>query len=88
MGKVLFKCEPALDQRRLELARLTCRVFDLDQNLLRTGPPDPSSMPGAPIPYDTSLSLPRTAALLRHRPSPVDELLKRFRAERELAGVP
>ena len=84
----VFHCCGAEAVGRFELARTACRVFELDESRLRTGPPDPSSMPGVPIPYDTSLSLPRTAELLRHRPSPLTELLERFRTERERAGVP
>ena len=70
---------------RLELAHLACRVFELDDSLLRTGPPDAHSMPGVRIPYDTSISTPRTSTLLGHRPTPILELLQRFRIEREQA---
>jgi len=37
---------------RMDLARLTCEVFDLDLELLRSGPPDPALLPDAAIPYD------------------------------------
>ncbi|MEP6661402.1 MAG: sugar nucleotide-binding protein [Acidimicrobiales bacterium] len=84
----VFHCCGAEAVGRFELARRACRVFGLDESRLRTGPPDAASMPGVPIPYDTSISLPRTAEMLRHRPSPLTELLERFRAERELAEVP
>jgi dTDP-4-dehydrorhamnose reductase len=84
----VFHCCGAEAVGRFELARTACRVFELDESRLRTGPPDPTSMPGVPIPYDTSISLPRTAEILRHRPSPLTDLLERFRAERERAGVP
>ncbi|MGI9621834.1 MAG: SDR family oxidoreductase, partial [Acidimicrobiales bacterium] len=36
---------------RMELAELACEVFELDRSLLRSGPADPDSMPGSPIPY-------------------------------------
>ncbi len=71
---------------RMDLARLACDVFDLDPSLLRSGPPDPTAMPGAPIPYDTSITAPRTAALLDHTPSALRHLLERFREEYEAAA--
>jgi dTDP-4-dehydrorhamnose reductase len=64
---------------RMELARLAARVFELDDGLLRSGPPIP--MPGVPIPFDTSITAPRTARLLDHRPTPLVDLLTRFRDE-------
>lgn len=49
---------------RVELARAACAVFDLDPTLIRTGPvPDEARLP-ALVPYDTSLSTPRTDELL------------------------
>ena len=71
---------------RMELARLACEVFDLDPDLLRSGPPDPEAMPGAPIPYDTSIVAPRTSRLLEREPVGVRELLVRFRSEYEAAA--
>ncbi len=81
----VFHCCGADSLGRMELARLTCEVFDLDPVLLRSQPPDPALMPGVPVPYDTSITAPRTAALLDHGPSPVRTLLERFRAEYEAA---
>jgi hypothetical protein len=37
------------------------------------------------VPYDTSITLPRTARLLDHEPTPVRRLLERFREEYEAA---
>jgi dTDP-4-dehydrorhamnose reductase len=71
---------------RMELARLACQVFGLDPSLLMSGPPDPEAMPGAPIPYDTSITAPRTTELLDHQPAPIMDLLVRFRREYETAG--
>jgi dTDP-4-dehydrorhamnose reductase len=71
---------------RMELARLACEVFDLDPDLLRSGPPDPEGLLGAPIPYDTSITCPRTSLLLDHVPAPILELLSRFREEYETAA--
>lgn len=72
---------------RMELARLACEVFDLDPGLLRSGPPDSEAMPGPPIPYDTSITSPRTSRLLDHEPAPVRQLLGRFRDEYESAAT-
>lgn len=66
---------------RMELARLTCEVFGLDSSLLRSGPPDPVAMPGVPIPYDTSITAPRTSRLLERQPAPLRGLLERFLRE-------
>ena len=68
---------------RMELAHLACEVFSLDPHLLRSGPPDPAAMPGAPIPYDTSITAPRTSRLLEREPVAVRDLLVRFREEYE-----
>ena len=72
---------------RMELAHLACDVFDLDPALLRSGPPDPEAMPGAPIPYDTSIVAPRTSQLLDRETVGVRELLVRFREEYEAAAA-
>lgn len=68
---------------RRELAELTCEVFELDPSLLRFGPPDPDANATAPIPYDTSLTTPRTDALLHRSATPVRALLERFRVQLE-----
>ena len=71
---------------RMELAHLACEVFDLDPALVRSGPVPPDEMLPAPVPYDTSLTTPRTADLLDHPPTPIRELLRRFRAEYDAAS--
>ena len=77
----VFHCCGADGIGRAELARLTCRVFDLDPGLLDFGPPDAAAMSGAPIPYDTTLTAPRTSRLLGREPTPLRLLLERFRDE-------
>jgi dTDP-4-dehydrorhamnose reductase len=79
----VFHCCGADSVTRRELAELTCEVFDLDAALLRYGPPDPESMLAAPIPYDTSLTTPRTDRLLGRTATPVRTLLTRFRQSAE-----
>lgn len=79
----VFHCCGADSAGRMELARMACDVFGLDPGLLRTGPPDVGAMPKVPIPYDTSITAPRTAQLLDHEPTPLRALLERFRAEYE-----
>ena len=82
----VFHCCGADAVGRMELAELTCEVFGLDSSLLRSGSPEAQAMPNVPIPYDTSISAPRTAELLDHEPTPVRQLLERFRAECEAAA--
>jgi dTDP-4-dehydrorhamnose reductase len=82
----VFHCCGGEAMGRMELARLACDVFELDSSLLDSGPPDPSAMPDAPIPYDTSITAPRTSRLLDHEPSSVRDLLLRFRREYEAAA--
>ncbi len=79
----VFHCCGADSVGRMELARMACDAFDLDPGLLRSGPPDPAALPGAPIPYDTSITAPRTSELLGRSPTPLTELLARFREEFE-----
>lgn len=81
----VFHCCGGEGIGRMELARLACDVFGLDLSLLRSGPPDPEAMPDAPIPYDTSITAPRTTSLLDHQPARVRDLLVRFRREYETA---
>ncbi len=75
--------EPAT---RRKLALLTCEVFGLDVGLLRFAAPPTGALPDAPIPYDTSITMPRTAELLGHEPTPLRRLLERFREEYEAAA--
>ena len=68
---------------RMELARETARVFELDEALIDSGPPDPAAIPPAPVPYDTSMDARATARALDTELPSVRDLLERFRAERE-----
>src|SRR5690606_31592124 len=66
---------------RQELAEHTCRIFDLDPDLLRTGRvPEAARLP-APVPFDTSLSTPRTDEILGVRPHGIDAQLRALRDE-------
>ncbi len=82
----VFHCCGADAIGRMDLARLTCDVFDLDPSLLDSGPPPPQVMPPAPIPYDTSITAPRTSRLLNRQPTPLRDLLEQFRSEYEAAA--
>jgi dTDP-4-dehydrorhamnose reductase len=78
----VFHCCGGEATTRMELARAAAQVFELDESLLRSGPPEPDALPPARIPYDTSLDARGTArALGRNLPS-VRELLHGLRAER------
>jgi dTDP-4-dehydrorhamnose reductase len=81
----IFHCCGGEPAGRLELAELACDVFELDASLLDVGPPDPEAMPAGSVPYDTSISMPRTARLLDHEPTPLRTNLERFRVEYEAA---
>ena len=77
----VFHCCGSESVGRMELAELACDVFELDRSLLRSGPPDPGSMLAGSVPYDTSLSVTRSAEILGHEPLSVAEILRRFRQE-------
>lgn len=79
----VFHCCGADAVTRRELAELTCAVFDLDPSMLCYGPPDPESMLAAPVPYDTSLTTPRTDRILGRSATPVRTLLERFKTQLE-----
>jgi dTDP-4-dehydrorhamnose reductase len=79
----IFHCCARNAVTRMQLARETARVFELDEDLVTSGPPDLDALPPAPIPYDTSLDASATAKTLNAELPSVRELLERFRAERE-----
>jgi dTDP-4-dehydrorhamnose reductase len=83
----IFHCCGGEAVTRLGLARQAARAFGLDESLLRSGPPDASALPPAPIPYDTSLDARATARALERELPSVSELLAALRAEREGAGA-
>lgn len=72
---------------RMELAEQTCRVFDLDFSLVRTGPVPSGEMLPAPIPFDTSLGTPRTDDVLGVKPFGIIDQLTALRDE-SLSGKP
>lgn len=82
-----FHCCGGETRTRMQLARETARVFELDETLLRSGPPDPAALPPARVPYDTSLDARATARALDREPPSVRELLELLREERRAAAV-
>jgi dTDP-4-dehydrorhamnose reductase len=66
---------------RRELAEEACRVFDLDRSLVRTGPVPDGKMLPARVPFDTSLSTPRTDEALGVRPFGLTDQLRSLRQE-------
>jgi dTDP-4-dehydrorhamnose reductase len=65
---------------RVELARRVITAFDLDAELLRSGPPDSASLVAA-VPHDTSLDAAATAARLGVTLPDLDTTLARMRVE-------
>ncbi|HEX2102921.1 MAG TPA: sugar nucleotide-binding protein [Solirubrobacteraceae bacterium] len=66
---------------RETLARATVEAFDLDGDLLRFGPPDDAAVGSEPIPYDTRLDAPATAAALGVALPDLRTQLRRLRAQ-------
>jgi len=72
---------------RMELAKLVCEVFNLDDSLLQeTNPPESELFP-APVPVDTSLSNVETKKILGIGEKSLRSLLESLRIEYE-AGLP
>nr|WP_296766905.1 sugar nucleotide-binding protein [Rhodococcus sp. (in: high G+C Gram-positive bacteria)] len=68
---------------RRELAEKACAVFDLDPKLVKYGAvPDGARIP-APMPFDTSLSTPRTDEILGTSPGSITAQLRGLRQEVE-----
>ena len=83
----VFHCCGADAVTRMELALLTCEVFDLEPSLLSSGPPPPDALGGARIPRDTSITPPRASRLLEREPTPLRALLEGFREEYERSAA-
>jgi dTDP-4-dehydrorhamnose reductase len=66
---------------RLELARRAVAAFDLDPDLLESGPPDPSQIPTGGVPFDTRLDAAATAARLDVALPDLDGMLERLRTQ-------
>jgi dTDP-4-dehydrorhamnose reductase len=69
---------------RVTLARRAAAAFDLDPELVRTGPPP--EPPAQPVPYDTRLDATATAARLGVELPDLDTQLARLRHELEEAA--
>src|SRR5262245_50000201 len=68
---------------RMELATTAAEVFGLDARLIRSGPiPEAARLP-APVPFDTSLSTPRSDDVLGVRPFGLVDQLAALRRETE-----
>lgn len=83
----VFHCCGAESTRRMDLARIACEVFGLDDGLLSSVRPEPSASVGFAIPYDTSLSVYRTREVLDYDPPGTRDLLERFRRERSSGAL-
>jgi dTDP-4-dehydrorhamnose reductase len=79
----VFHCCGGESATRHGLAVAAARAFDLDPGLVRRGPPPDGAVPPVPIPHDTSLDAGWTAARLGADLLPLDEQLRRFRAQVE-----
>ena len=74
----IFHCCGGEHATRADLARAAVRAFELDETLLRFGPPDP---PADRVPYDTRLDATATAASLGVELRGLDEQLEGLRGE-------
>jgi dTDP-4-dehydrorhamnose reductase len=77
----IFHCCGGEAIGRQELAELAAEVFELDPELVRSGPPIDEA--GITVPYDTSLTAPATSSALGVDLPSVRDLLVRFRHEHE-----
>lgn len=78
----IFHCCGSESVTRRELAEATCDVFGLDSSLLRYGPAPADAMPaGGRVPYDTSLTRPRTGDLLERPALTTQQILETFREQ-------
>ncbi len=79
----IFHCCGGQTVDRMEFARAVARMFELDADLLSSGPADLSATGPAPIPIDTSLDATVTSEALGYPLPGVDTLLSKFRHEME-----
>ena len=68
---------------RMELAEVTCKVFGLDKNLIKSGEPPIESLFPSAVPVDTSLSNKKTKTTLNIGPTNLIDLLNAFKKEWE-----
>lgn len=86
----IFHCCGGECITRLDFARATAEVFELDPDLIRVGPYDPSdpgSLHGLPVPRDTCLSADYTARELEHPLLDVRQSLTEFRRQVETGSI-
>jgi dTDP-4-dehydrorhamnose reductase len=72
---------------RLTLARRAARAFQLDPELIQTGPPPPDALGPEPIPWDTRLDATATAARLNAHLPNLDAMLAQLRGEIDEASA-
>ena len=78
----IFHCCGSESVTRRELAEATCEMFQLDPALLRYGPAPDSAMPqGGRVPFDTSLTRPRTDDLIGRPGLSIQEILSAFKEQ-------
>jgi dTDP-4-dehydrorhamnose reductase len=68
---------------RVELALAAVEVFELDRDLVRSGPVPDGAMLPASVPFDTSLATPRSDEVLGVPPFGIMEQLRALRSETE-----
>lgn len=72
---------------RMDLAKLTCEVFDLDSSLLLEGEPPQDQLFPAAVPVDSSLGNEATKAALQLEPQPLRAILEAFKNELQTGKV-
>ncbi len=77
----IFHCTGSSTVDRMGLALATAEAFELDAELITSGPGDFSGTGPAPIPIDTSLDATATGAALDYDLPDLDRLLEIFRHE-------
>lgn len=84
-GTFHLVCDEAVT--RMELAEVTCEVFGLDKNLLKTGEPPVDALFPSGVPVDTSLSNRKTKEILELGSISIKDLLRAFKNEWESGKV-
>jgi len=86
----IFHCCGGESATRLEFARATAQVFELDASLIQAGPPDPAdpaSLAGIPVPRDTRLDSGLTTRRLAYQPAGLVQDLSRLRQQLETRRI-
>jgi dTDP-4-dehydrorhamnose reductase len=86
----IFHCCGEESATRLELAKATAQVFELDADLIQPSPPDPTdpnSLTGIPVPKDTSLDSSSTVRRLAYQPPGLVQSLKMLRQQLETGRI-